>query len=159
MIIGSPGSGKSTFSKELSKKINLPLFHLDLLNWKSDGTTVDKSIFLEKLKNIIDKPKWIIDGNYNSSLEMRFEACDTVIFLDYDVETCINGVLYRRGKKRTDMPFIEPEENIDETFLNFVKSYPVDSKPAVLKLIEKYHFKQVYIFKSRDEAKHFLNNL
>ena len=63
MVIGCPGSGKSTFSKALHKKTSLPLFHLDLMNWNSDRSTVERNIFIERLYKTIQKDEWIIDGN------------------------------------------------------------------------------------------------
>ena len=63
MVIGCPGSGKSTFSGKLHKLTGIPLFHLDLMNWNSDRTCVDKAVFLERLSNTIQKDEWIIDYN------------------------------------------------------------------------------------------------
>ena len=83
IVIGCPGSGKSTFSKSLHKITNIPLFHLDMIFWNADKTTVEKPVFLDRLLNIIQNDKWIIDGNYGSTMELRMQACDTVIFLDY----------------------------------------------------------------------------
>lgn len=97
MVIGCPGSGKSTFSKALHKKTSLPLFHLDLMNWNSDRSTVERNIFIERLYKAIQKDEWIIDGDYGSTIEIRLKACDTV-FLDYPVEICLDGVIGRRGK-------------------------------------------------------------
>ena len=48
IVIGCPGSGKSTFSRALHELTDLPLYHLDLLNWNSDKTTVSKAVFLER---------------------------------------------------------------------------------------------------------------
>ena len=95
IVIGCPGSGKSTFSRALHELTGLPLYHLDLLNWNSDKTTVDKKVFIEKLKNVIAQDSWIIDGNYGSTIELRLKECDTVFFLDYPVDVCIDGVKSR----------------------------------------------------------------
>lgn len=105
MVIGCPGSGKSTLSRTLHKITGIPLFHLDMMYWNSDRTTVDKSVFCERLLNTIQKDEWIIDGNYGSTMELRLQACDTVIFLDYSLDVCLNGIKERRGKVRTDMHF------------------------------------------------------
>ena len=50
MVIGSPGAGKSTFSRRLQKKTNLPIVYLDQLFWKSDKTTVSPEEFTSRLK-------------------------------------------------------------------------------------------------------------
>ena len=73
IIIGCPGSGKSTFSRALHKKTKLPLYHLDMLYWNSDRTTVSKEVFRERLQSVLVLDKWIIDGNYGSTIEMRLK--------------------------------------------------------------------------------------
>lgn len=80
IVIGCPGSGKSTFSKALHNITNIPLYHLDMMYWNTDRTTVEQSVFLNRLSNILNKSQWIIDGNYQSTLELRIKVCDTVVF-------------------------------------------------------------------------------
>ena len=156
IVIGCPGSGKSTFSRALHEMTELPLYHLDLLNWNSDKTTVGKKVFIERLKNVIAQDSWIIDGNYGSTMELRLKECDTVFFLDYPVEVCIDGVKQRQGKTRSDMPWTETED--DEEFLGFIKNYNSQSRPNVLSLLEQYSEKNIVVFKSREEADKYLKN-
>ena len=155
IVIGCPGSGKSTFSRALHKKIGIPLYHLDMMYWNADKTTVEKSVFLERLSVVLEKDEWIIDGNYGSTMELRMAACDTVIFLDYPLHVCLDGIRERRGNPRSDMPWIETEE--DAEFIEFIKSYSEQQKPKVLELLEKYGDKNIIILRSREEADAFLN--
>ena len=104
IVIGCPGSGKSTLSKELRDVTGLPLFHLDNIWWKPDKSHISRVEFDQKLNEILLTDRWIIDGNYNRTYEMRFQACDTVIFLDYPVNVCMNGIKERIGRSRTDTP-------------------------------------------------------
>lgn len=157
MVIGCPGSGKSTFSKKLHQITDLPLYHLDMMYWNADKTTVEKAVFKERLYNTIQLDKWIIDGNYGSTMELRLQACDTVIFLDYPLDVCLEGIRERKGKKRTDIPWVEYEEDIE--FIEFVKNYNFESRPKVIELLEKYSYKTIYIFKNREAANNFLINL
>lgn len=159
MVIGCPGSGKSTFSRELHKRTGIPLFHLDMMYWNPDRTIVERAVFRERLSNAIQKEEWIIDGNYGSTLKLRLQACDTVVFLDYPQEICLNGIMERRGKARTDMPWIENENEEDKDFIGFVKSFNSESRPKIIELLDKYSYKDIYIFKSRDEADDFLNQI
>ena len=157
IVIGCPGSGKSMFSKKLHQITGLSLYHLDLLYWNADRTVVEKSVFRGRLSDTLQKDTWIIDGNYGSTMELRLQACDTVIFLDYPPEVCLDGVKQRRGKPRADMPWVEYEE--DTEFTEFIKSYNAQSRPIVIELLEKYADKDIYIFKTRDEADAFLKQL
>lgn len=158
IVIGCPGSGKSTFSKALHRITGLPLFHLDMLFWNEDGTTVEKPVFLERLDRILQGDTWIIDGNYASTMELRMEACDTVIFLDYPVELCLQGIRERKGKPRTDIPWIEPEEE-NEEFVEFIKNFNTQSRPRVLALFKKYPHKSIFTFTARTQGIAFLAQL
>ena len=155
IVIGCPGSGKSTFARALHDKTGIPLYHLDMMYWNADKTTVEKSVFLERLFAVLEKDEWIIDGNYGSTMELRMVACDTVIFLDYPLDVCLDGIRARRGKPRSDMPWIETEE--DSEFIEFIGNYDEQQKPKVLELLQKYSDKNIIIFKSREQADAFLN--
>ena len=157
IVIGCPGSGKSTVSRALHNKTGIPLYHLDMMYWNADKTTVEKSIFLERLSAVLKKDEWIIDGNYGSTMELRMAACDTVIFLDYPLDVCLDGIRARRGKPRSDMPWIETEE--DAEFIEFIKSYNEQQKPKVLELLEKYSDKNIIVSKSREQANEFLRQI
>ena len=158
IVIGCPGSGKSTFSKELHKATGLPLYHLDMMYWASDGTNVPRDIFRERLRETLDKEAWIIDGNYQSTMEMRVQLCDTVFFLDYPTEICIEGVRSRKGKERSDVPCKMPEDE-DDKFIGFINSYNSESRPAVLELLRKYSQKNIAVFKDRAEADRYLSQI
>lgn len=122
--------------------------------WRSDRTTVPREEFRTELRRVIDMDEWIIDGNYGSTMEMRMEACDTVIFLDFPADICLAGIAERRGKPRNDMPWIETDE--DAEFIEYVKAYNSESRPRVTELLKKYNKKNIYIIKSREEADLFL---
>ena len=128
-----------------------------MLFWNNDKTTVEKSVFKERLSNILNKDEWIIDGNYASTMELRLSKCDTVVFLDYPTQICLNGVKERMGKKRPDMPWLETEE--DAEFIEFIKNFETNNRPQIIELLNKYSNKNIYIFKTRSEAQNFLNKL
>lgn len=157
LIIGCPGSGKSTFARALHEKTGLPLFYLDMMYWNADRTKVARLLFLERLQHALRQEKWIIDGNYKSTMEMRMQACDTIFFLDYSTEVCLAGIASRQGKPRADMPWIEKEGEIDEDFMDMIRNYRTDARPNVLRLLEKYKDKNIVIFRTREEAAAYLN--
>ena len=156
IVIGCPGSGKSTFSKALHKKTGLPLYHLDMLFWNADKTTVPKSVFHTRLNDVLAADEWIIDGNYISTMNLRLSFCDSVFFLDFPMETCLDGVLARLGKPRSDMPWVETED--DEEFFDFVRGFGENQRPMILELLAKYSEKNIHIFKNRSQADDFLES-
>ena len=157
IVIGCPGSGKSTFARALSETTGLPLYYLDMMYWNADRTQVEKAIFRARLSEALAKECWIIDGNYGSTMTMRLEAADTVFFLDYPTEVCLEGIRARMGKPRPDMPWVEESE--DAEFLEFVKSYNTESRPRVVELLNAYTEKEIHVFHSREDAAAFLRQL
>ena len=158
IIIGCPGSGKSTFGRKLKDITDLPLHHLDMMYWNKDKTTVSKEIFDTRLEDVMKNPEWIIDGNYARTMEWRIKECDTVFFLDYPTDVCIKGIEERKGKLRSDMPWVEVS-NTDDEFISFIKNYNSESRPKVIELLEKYSSKNIIIFHSRLDAENYLSDL
>lgn len=158
IVIGCPGSGKSTFSRALHQIIGIPLFHLDMIYWNSDKTTVDKATFHHRLSEIMAQDEWIIDGNYSSTMELRMKACDTIMFLDYPQEVCLSGVQERKGKMRSDLPWAESSED-DEEFIAFIRDYKSESRPKVMDLLDQYSDREIHVFSNRKDADGFLTAL
>lgn len=143
IIIGSPGAGKSVFSKKLNKITNLPF--------------ISKEELEEKLKIIFKEEKWIIDGNYQRTLELRLKECDTVFLLDFPTDICIKGAESRIGKKRDDIPWIE--EKLDEKFKECIINFSNEKLPQIYKLLDKYRDNiDIIIFKTREETDDFIKD-
>jgi len=158
IVIGSPGAGKSVFSQKLKNITDLPIYHLDMLYHKKDGTHISKEELEEKLKNIFKEETWIIDGNYQRTLELRLKECDTVFLLDFPLEDCLSGAKSRIGIKRDDLPWVEEEFN--EEFRQVIIDFPKKKLPQIYELIEEYKKnKNIIIFKTREEADNYLEIL
>ena len=155
IVIGCPGSGKSTFSRALHNETGIPLYHLDQMYWNADKTTVERRVFLDRLSSALEADEWIIDGNYVSTMELRMAACDTVIFLDYPLDVCLEGIRERRGKPRSDMPWIETEE--DAEFLEFIVSFHARQRPIIMELLSRHKEKRIHVFTARWQAEKFLS--
>ena len=158
IVIGSPGAGKSSFSKKLKNITKLPLYHIDMLYHKKDGTHITKEELEEKLKEIFKTDKWIIDGNYQKTLELRINECDTIFLLDFPTQVCLEGAKSRIGQKRDDLPWVE--EKLDENFKQCIINFTDEKLPQIYKLLDKYKMNHsIFIFKSRDEADNYIRNM
>lgn len=158
IVIGCPGAGKSTFARKLHSITNIPLHYLDRIWHKADRTSVTQEEFDTTLLQVMNTESWIIDGNYLRSLETRLQYADTVIFLDYPVEVCLQGALERVGKEREDMPWVESK--LDDEFRMRIERFSLEQLPSIYTLIEQHQSnKNIIIFKNREEAQNYLDNL
>jgi adenylate kinase family enzyme len=123
LVIGSPGAGKSTLAHALAARTGLPLHNLDRMHWLPGWVERDRSEGLTELRGVLAQERWIIDGNYGSSLPERLIRADTVVWLDYPTHLCLARVFKRwwryRGRTRPDMTEGCPE-NLNLEFLHYV---------------------------------------
>ena len=155
IVIGSPGAGKSVFSQKLKEITKLPLYHLDMIYHREDGTHISREELEERLREIFKEENWIIDGNYQRTLEMRLKESETVFLLDFPTEVCLEGAKSRVGKKREDMPWIEKE--LDKNFEQVICNFASEKLPQIYELLNKYKDNlKIIIFKSREEADNYL---
>ncbi len=157
IVIGCPGAGKSVFSRKLRDRTGLPLYYLDMLWHKPDKTNVSSEQFDAGLKEIMEKGRWIIDGNYLRTMERRIQMCDTVFLLDYPLEICLEGAKSRIGKEREDLPW--KETVFDEEFRQWILDFSRDQLPVIYELLKKYKEKKIIVFRTREEAGKYLKNL
>ena len=158
IVIGSPGAGKSVFSKKLSDVTNIKLYHLDMLYHNEDKTHISREELEEKLTKIFEEDSWIIDGNYQRTIEMRLQQCDTVFLLNIPTDECIEGAKSRIGTKREDLPWVE--QKLDENFKQTIEDFSKEKLPKIFKLLNKYKENiDIKIFNSRNEADNFINKI
>ncbi len=158
IIIGCPSSGKTTFAEKLNKCTGLPLYYLDAIWHKPDKTHISREEFDERIIEIFNEDKWIIDGNYKRTIEMRLKECDTVFLFDLPTDVCIQGASERIGKGRYDLPWIETE--LDPEFKQFIEEFSEKTLPYIYELLDKCKTgKAIIIFNSRKDADEFINKL
>lgn len=161
ILVGSGGSGKSWLAKRLANITGYKMIHLDCEFWQPNWTKMPKEEWIEKQNGFFKGEKWIIDGNYNSSMELRFAAADLVIFLDINRFVCMWSALKRHGKKRSDLPgYLEEKMNLEFIdFLKWIWSFKKTGKKRILYLREKYPEKEFLILKSRKAVREFLKTI
>ena len=151
IVIGCPGAGKSTFSRKLHIATEIDLYHLDSIYWNGDCTHISREELIQKQKEILKKNRYIIDGNFKSTLELRIKEADVVFLFDLPTEICIEGARKRKGN-RPEMPCQLP---FNDELLDFIKNFNRDVMPKIQLLIEKYN-NNVIVFRSHKEADDYL---
>ena len=158
IVIGCPGSGKTTFAEKLHNLTGLQLFYLDAIWHKPDKTHISREAFDERILEIFSLEEWIIDGNYSRTIETRIAACDTVFLFDLPTEICLEGAINRLGKGRYDMPWID--NDLSPEFKSSIENFKTTNLPQIYNLIDKFRQnKEILIFKSRTEADNYLENI
>lgn len=162
MVIGSSGSGKSTFSRELGEVLNVPVYHLDLYYWKPGWIETPKEEWDDFNRQLVAKDQWIIDGHYGRTLDIRLQAADVIIFFDISPVITTYRVLKRRvqyhGKTRPDLNEGCPE-SIDWAFIKYGWNFRKDKRPNILTKLEEYADKKIIIINSPGEARSLLNKI
>lgn len=162
IVLGCPGAGKTSFSKRLSNKLGISLYHLDKLFWISNDEHITQEEFDNRLKELCGNEEWIIDGNYGRTIDKRLDNCETVIYLDYPLPVCLWGVTERvirnHGKTREDMGG-DYKDRFDKEFYKFIINYHRTDRKIMLEKLGKLSDKDVVILNSRKEAKEFLNTV
>ncbi|WP_076757563.1 DNA topology modulation protein [Edaphobacillus lindanitolerans] len=163
MLIGSGGAGKSTLARELGKRLNIQVHHLDALLWKPGWTLTTRDEQREIQRGLCGRDRWIVDGNYGATMDERIRAADTVIFLDMSRTVCLYRILKRRiryhGRTRPDMQRDCPER-LDLEFAKWVWNYPKEKRPGVQAMLDGLGpDKQVFILKNRKAVRAFLDRL
>ena len=159
VIIGCGGAGKSTLARQLGEKLQIPVVHLDKLFWRPGWVQVPPEEFDALHRAELAKERWIMDGNFDRTMEERVARCDTVIYLDFSRMACLMGVLKRvvttYGKVRPDMGEGCPER-IDREFLMWVWNYNKNKRERNYRLLNEAEHAETIVLKNRRAVKLFL---
>lgn len=162
LLVGSGGSGKSTLARQLAQKTGLPLIHLDREYWKPGWVQPPREEWRRKVSELVSGDRWIADGNFTSSLDIRVPRSDCVLLLDYSRFTCVTGVMKRvissLGRTRPDMGEGCPEK-IDFSFLKWVWNFRKKELSKIWARLNQFPDKTVIVLKSRKQAKKWLETL
>jgi len=160
LILEPSGSGKSTVGKRIGRILGIPTIHLDIHYWNPNWVETPKDEWPGKVKKLIASETWVMDGNYTSTLKMRADAADTLIFLDMTRRASYFRIFVRflrnRGRTRNDVAEGCPEK-IDLDFVKWIWNYPRTRKPVIFRFFEKMKLnKNVYILRNQKEVEKFL---
>jgi adenylate kinase family enzyme len=160
-IIGCGGSGKSFLARELGRLLNTPVTHLDAIYFDDEWNPLQMDKFEARQRDLVAAPRWVIDGNYNSTLHVRLEAADTVIFMDLPTRVCLRGIIARqlrhgRGQNTGNGVY----NRITLGVLRYVAGYRRKMRPRILAKIGRHAVDaRVISLTSRRKTRAFLRSV
>lgn len=160
-VLGSGGAGKTTFAKTLSEATGLPVVHLDEHYWSPGWIESDPKEWRIRQTRLLSGEKWIVDGNYGDSFDIRLGLVDTIIWLDFPRSVCIlsaiRSTLFNLGrpKQAAGCP-----ERFDMEFYKWIWNFRKESRPRLVEAIARCGNRiDVLQFQSRREAGMFIQGL
>jgi adenylate kinase family enzyme len=82
-VFGNTGGGKSTLGRRVAELTSLPLYVVDLMQFRPGGAKVPDGEFLQAHANLLRRDEWIIDGFGNIAIAWeRFAVADTLVYVD-----------------------------------------------------------------------------
>ncbi|WP_067474376.1 topology modulation protein [Nocardia amamiensis] len=159
-ILGCGGSGKTFLANQLAALLDVPLTHLDSIYYDADWNPMPQEEFADRQRELVARPRWLLEGNYAGTLPIRLQAADTVIFLDLPAATCLLGILQRRLRYRGGQHTNGVYDRISWSFVRYVWAYRKTMRPKVQRLIAEHgtHIHLITLSSRRDTAR-FLRTL
>jgi adenylate kinase family enzyme len=160
-IVGSGGSGKSTFARGLSQITGLRLFHLDEYYWRPGWVETPREEWRAVQSELVADERWIIEGNYSGTYDLRFDRVDTVIVLSPSRRVCVYRVLKRVAVNwHRDVQAAGCPERLDISFLHWVWRFPYDARPLLDQALARYAGRfSVVELTSTGRAKRYLEDM
>lgn len=160
-ILGCGGSGKTFVANWLAALLDLPLTHLDAEFYDGDWNTLAQDKFEQSQRRLVGPPRWVLEGNYASTMSIRLAAADTVIFLDLPAVTCVAGILQRRLRYRGGQHINDGVyDRVTWSFVRYIWGYRKSMRPKVRRLIAEHgDHARLITLSSRSQTQQFLEAL
>ena len=94
-MVGTSGSGKTTFGRALAARLDVPFVELDAINWQPGWTPMPEDEFRRRVADVVTADRWVIDGNYAAVRDLVLARATTVAWLDYSRARIMTQVIRR----------------------------------------------------------------
>lgn len=95
VVVGTSGSGKTTFAKKLAEAWDIPFQDLDDLFWLPGWQQRPKEEFTSLVEEVAEKPSWAVCGNQSKLRQLIWPKAQMIIWLDLPIYTCLFRVFKR----------------------------------------------------------------
>jgi adenylate kinase family enzyme len=135
-IIGSGGSGKSALARQLGAITGLPVIHLDHHYWGPGWVPTPDGQWRDRVRSLLAGDRWIADGNYGGTLDLRADLADTVVLVDLPRRVCLSRALRRLRSPILQAPGCP--QKADLAFLRWIWTFPRRTRPRMLQIVESH---------------------
>ncbi|MGF1740459.1 adenylate kinase [Vibrio profundum] len=114
-VVGTSGSGKSTFAKKLAEKTSIDYHEMDGMYWKPNWIeSTDEELF-QAISEVTKCSRWVLDGNYHRTVPIKWQSVDTVIWLDYSFQRTVFQAIRRAISRVVDQEELWPNLTSDKS--------------------------------------------
>lgn len=98
-VVGTSGSGKTTFAGALAARLGHRHVELDALHWDANWTMAELDVFRARVDAVTSRDAWVVDGSYSKVRDLIWPRADTLVWLDYPLLLTL-ARLFRRTATR-----------------------------------------------------------
>lgn len=171
-IVGTSGSGKSTFARRLALLLDVPYIEMDQLYHGPNWTEPEPEVFRERLEQALTGEQWVLDGNYHSkTYDVKWPKTQTVVWLDpsfaLNLWQAVTRAIHRAWTKKELWPGTGNRETFRKSFLSresvvlwtITSYYRLQHRYGAVQQNPPYEHLKFVRLKGRSAAEQFLNQV
>lgn len=158
VVVGPYGAGKTWLAHELGLALQIPVHHLDALRWQADWKLLPFPEWTSLLERLVAADAWVIDGNFEGTLDIRLRRCETILVLDAPLWLSFARTV-RRRVSRAERRDLRPElrEHLNVNLLRLFVRYRRDVRPTLHRLVAAHAAgRQVVVLRRRADVRALL---
>lgn len=137
VILGMPGSGKSTPCMKIGKALQIPTYHLDRYAWE-EGELVPAEVLQRHVTEIVNTDAWVMDSTYERTLDERLARADLLVWLSDSRWRCILRVIRRYVLSKIRPQAGDNPDIISWEFIRYIWQYERDKTESLLRIYQPH---------------------
>lgn len=99
VVVGTSGSGKSTFARALAQAMTVRRIELDELYWGENWTPRPADEFTRSVSEFAVGDRWVVDGNFSKVRDVLWPSATHIVWLNFSRRVVFTRVLWRTIKR------------------------------------------------------------